>query len=89
MSALFDKPSVLIVGAGEFGASTAVELLRSNNYSTVTIIDRASEIPALDAASTDINKVVRFDYTDADYAKLGLESVRRWRTDEWKGIYNE
>jgi sarcosine oxidase/L-pipecolate oxidase len=89
MTSLFEKPSVLIVGAGEFGATTAVELLRSGNYSTVTIIDRASVIPAMDAASTDINKVVRFDYTDADYAKLAREAVIRWRDPKWKGIYNE
>jgi sarcosine oxidase/L-pipecolate oxidase len=89
MASLFDKPTVLIVGAGEFGATTAVELLKSGNYSTVTILDRAPVIPAMDAASTDINKVVRFDYTDADYAKLAREAVERWRQPKWKGIYNE
>jgi len=89
MTSCFEKPSVLIVGAGEFGAATAVELLRSGNYSTVTIIDRAPEIPAMDAASTDINKVVRFDYTDPDYAVLAREAVNRWRQPKWKGIYNE
>jgi hypothetical protein len=32
---------------------------------------------------------VRFDYTDADYAKLAREAVIRWRDPKWKGIYNE
>lgn len=87
MSNRFNKPSVLIVGSGEFGSTTAVELLRSGNYSTVTILDRAETIPAIDAASTDINKVVRFDYADNDYAVLAHEAIQRWSRPEWKGIY--
>lgn len=87
MSNRFTKPSVLIVGAGEFGATTAVELLRSGNYSSVTILDRAETIPAVDAASTDINKAVRFDYPDEAYAVLAHEAVQRWSKPEWKGVY--
>lgn len=87
MANVFNRPSVLIVGGGEFGATTAVELLRSGNYSAVTVLDRAAEVPALDAASTDINKVVRFDYADEDYAKLAREAVRRWNGAEWEGVY--
>lgn len=87
MTNVFDKPSVLIVGGGEFGSTTAVELLQSGNYSSVTILDRAVTLPASDAASTDINKVVRFDYADNDYAKLACEAVRRWNQPQWKGVY--
>lgn len=87
MANRFNKPSVLIVGSGEFGSTAAVELLRSDNYSTITILDRAETIPAVDAASTDINKVVRFDYADNDYATLAHEAVQRWRKPEWNGIY--
>lgn len=87
MTDLFEKPSVVIVGAGELGATTALELLKSGHYSTITILDRSKEFPALDAASTDINKVVRFDYTDPDYAKLARECVRRWSAPEWEGVY--
>ena len=79
------KTSVLIVGAGEFGAGTALSLLKTGNY-TVTMIDRAPELPALDAASTDINKVVRWDYSDKDYAKLAREAIDVWNRD-YKGIY--
>ena len=46
---------ILIVGAGCFGISTAFHLLK-RGYKNVTVIDRASELPAVDAASTDINK---------------------------------
>ncbi|WVQ81936.1 hypothetical protein IAT38_004063 [Cryptococcus sp. DSM 104549] len=81
------KPSVLIVGAGEFGASTAVSLLRSGKYGQVTVIDRAPQLPAMDAASCDINKVVRFDYIDPVYANLAREAITEWNKDEWKGIY--
>jgi len=79
------KTSVLIVGAGEFGAGTALSLLKTGNY-TVTMIDRAPELPALDAASTDMNKVVRWDYSDKDYAKLAREAIDVWNED-YKGIY--
>ncbi len=87
MSNRFTKPSVVIVGSGEFGATTAVELLRSGNYSSVTVLDRLAQVPAVDAASTDINKVVRFDYADEEYAVLAHEAVQRWLRPEWKGIY--
>lgn len=82
------KPHVLIVGAGAWGASTAVFLLKSGNY-TVTLIDRASVLPAEDAASTDINKIVRFDYEQDVYADLAFEALGKWREKEWEGMYHE
>lgn len=48
---------ILIVGAGAFGLSTAFHLL-GRGYTNVTVLDRAKELPAVDAASTDINKGV-------------------------------
>ncbi|KAI5476141.1 hypothetical protein MNV49_000359 [Pseudohyphozyma bogoriensis] len=83
------KPTVLIVGAGEFGSGTAVSLLQSGNYSSVTVIDRATTLPAKDAASCDVNKVVRFDYSDPDYSRLARESIEEWRKPEWNGIWFE
>lgn len=55
----------------------------------MTIIDRAASLPAEDAASSDINKVVRFDYSDPVYSRLAREAIRRWNESEWKGIYHE
>lgn len=81
------KEHILIVGAGEFGASTALSLLQSGKY-TVTILDRATELPAMDAASTDINKVVRFDYAEKEYADLCAEAIKRWKKD-FPGVYHE
>lgn len=81
------KEHVVIVGSGEFGASTALSLLQSGKY-TVEILDRAPVLPAEDAASTDINKVVRFDYAEKDYADLCFEAIKRWKRD-FPGVYHE
>ena len=47
--------SVLIVGAGCFGISTAYHLLL-RGFTDVTVVDRSETLPAPDAASTDMNK---------------------------------
>lgn len=46
---------IIIVGAGTFGLSTAFHLL-GRGYTNVMVLDRARELPAIDAAGTDINK---------------------------------
>lgn len=85
---LFPKTKVVVIGAGELGATAAVSLAESGHYD-VTVLDRAPVLPAEDAASTDINKAVRADYIDRDYAVLAQESIRRWRGKEWEGVYHE
>lgn len=52
---------ILIIGAGVFGVSTAYHLLK-RGYKDITIVDRANELPAPDAASTDINKSTSLPY---------------------------
>jgi sarcosine oxidase/L-pipecolate oxidase len=82
---------VIIVGSGCFGLSTALHLLQhpSERY-LVTLVDRATEIPAPDAASTDLNKVIRSSYSDIFYAKLAREAIDRWKHDEmWADAYHE
>lgn len=73
---------VIIVGAGCFGVSTAVHLLQENGSSgsnyTVTVIDASDTIPAPDAASTDINKIVRSSYSDSFYTSLARAAMREW-----------
>lgn len=54
----------------------------------VTIIDRAQVLPAEDAASTDISKVVRYDYSDEDYSRLAKEAISRWKQD-FPSVYHE
>lgn len=46
---------IVVVGAGVFGLSTAVHLLE-HGYENVTVLERASEVPARDGAGYDLNK---------------------------------
>ena len=73
-------PSYIIVGAGVFGASTALYLSRQKPSPTIILVDRFP-YPCPIAASHDINKIVRSDYGDIFYCKLGLKALKRWRTD--------
>ncbi|KAF9228404.1 FAD dependent oxidoreductase [Gyrodon lividus] len=79
---------ILIIGAGTFGLSTALHLLK-RGYRDVTVLDRAAEVPAVDAASTDINKVVRSCYGDIFYTRLAREAMVEWKKPEWEGCYHE
>jgi sarcosine oxidase / L-pipecolate oxidase len=72
--------SYLIVGAGVFGASTALHLRRLDPSATVTLLDRTS-FPNPSAASHDVNKIIRADYDDIFYMKLALEAQKLWRDD--------
>ena len=72
--------SVLIVGAGTFGTSTAYHLGRKyKDPSKITVIDRDPSPPDL-AASTDINKILRADYTSPFYCHLAYEALFSWAT---------
>ncbi|KAF1851071.1 FAD dependent oxidoreductase [Cucurbitaria berberidis CBS 394.84] len=74
------SPSTLIVGAGVFGTSTAYHLSLSHNSPTnITVLDR-SPYPPHHAASTDINKIVRTDYTSRFYMELAYEALDAWKT---------
>jgi sarcosine oxidase / L-pipecolate oxidase len=85
----YKKQKVLIVGAGCFGLSTAYYLLDGNDREstmitstpryTVTIIDSSPTVPAPDAASSDINKIVRSTYADGFYTRLAREAVVLWK----------
>lgn len=71
--------SIVIVGAGIFGVTAALEL-RQRGWS-VTLCD-PGPLPHPDAASTDVSKAVRMDYgTDGLYADLAAEALAGW--DEW------
>lgn len=83
--------SYVIVGAGVFGASTALHLIRKYPRSSITLIDRnAYDAPTRVAASWDWNKVVRADYRDIFYTKMALEAQDVWRSDPlWRPFYHE
>ncbi|KAF5323793.1 hypothetical protein D9619_012943 [Psilocybe cf. subviscida] len=81
--------SILIVGAGCFGVSTAFHLLQ-RGYTNVTIVDRAETLPAPDGASNDLNRVVRSSYPDIFYTQLAHEAIASWKNREfWGDIYHE
>jgi glycine/D-amino acid oxidase-like deaminating enzyme len=75
----------LIVGAGIFGITTAIELAKQKYQ--VAIINPDS-IPHPRAASTDISKVVRMEYgVDREYADMAEASIQGWK--EWNDLFND
>lgn len=71
---------VLVIGAGAFGASTALELARLGHR--VTVVDRSLDGYACEnAASYDLNKIMRWDYTDMHYRDLGKKALQLWRAN--------
>lgn len=85
------KPSYLIVGAGVFGVSTAYHLIKKYPDASVTIVDRdAFDADSRVAASWDWNKVVRADYDDIVYCKLGIEAQDVFKSDPlWQPYFHE
>ncbi|ORY27903.1 FAD dependent oxidoreductase [Naematelia encephala] len=86
--------SILIVGAGAFGLSTALFLARKG-YKDVTVIDRVpldksaySPDKGCDGASADINKIFRTGYGDRKvYEELALKALPIWK--EWTKTVQE
>ncbi|MEO1259421.1 MAG: FAD-dependent oxidoreductase [Bacteroidota bacterium] len=75
----------LIIGAGIFGISAAIELRKRSH--SVTVIN-PGQIPHPLAASTDISKVIRMEYgTDLEYMEMAIESMAAWR--EWNLVLGE
>ena len=70
---------VIVVGAGAFGAVSALELAQRGHR--VTLLDR-TVAPHPDASSTDISKMIRMDYgSDIFYHELADYSINLW--EEW------
>ncbi|KAI0523913.1 sarcosine oxidase [Xylaria bambusicola] len=74
------RSNYLIIGAGNFGAATALSLAARSPTSSITLVDSAM-FPSPRAASHDINKIVRDDYPHPVYMKLMLEGMKKWRYD--------
>ncbi len=83
--------SYIIVGAGVFGVSTAFHLIKQNPNASVTLVDRdAYDAEPRVAASWDWNKVVRADYEDIVYCRLGIESQDVFKNDPlWRPYFYE
>ncbi|KAH8680436.1 FAD dependent oxidoreductase [Ilyonectria robusta] len=80
--------SILIVGAGTFGLSTALDLAQ-NGYRHITVLDRAPEIPSSYSAGCDLNKIVRAEYEDGFYTDLALEAIKAWKSPFFAPYYAE
>lgn len=81
---------LLIVGAGIFGLSSAYHLARrsSHDASRIILLDR-SPAPAGPAASTDLNKIVRADYSSPLYMDLGFEAIEAWKSTPFCDFYHQ
>jgi len=75
----------LILGAGIFGITTAVELCKKK-YSVAII--NPGKIPHPLAESTDISKIIRMEYgTDEEYMDMAAQCIIKWR--EWNDFFND
>ncbi|KAI5800882.1 FAD dependent oxidoreductase [Pyronema domesticum] len=74
--------SIIIVGSGEFGLSTALALTTRPNFShtKITLLDRLP-FPSADGSSIDSSRIVRPDYSDPCYARLCHDAQQIWRGD--------
>ncbi|KAF9871228.1 FAD dependent oxidoreductase [Colletotrichum karsti] len=79
--------SIVIIGAGTFGISTAYHLAK-RGYTNIRCIDR-HPVPSLDSAAYDLNKIIRTEYDEPLYTELALEALKAWRRPEWEGIFHE
>lgn len=74
--------SILIVGSGVFGLSTAWALTKRSFFdkTSITVVDNAGgQFPPADAASVDSSRIIRADYADPYYAELAAEAQEEWR----------
>lgn len=76
------KMRYILVGAGAFGASTALHLKESHEDSEVILMDR-TPFPCPSAAGHDLNKVVRAEYNDTLYMELALEAMQQWKSSPY------
>ncbi|CZT43064.1 related to fructosyl amino acid oxidase [Rhynchosporium secalis] len=72
--------SILILGHGVFGLSTAYSLSLRPSFAntTITLLDR-SIFPSPDGSSVDTSRIIRADYHDAAYAALAERAQETWR----------
>ncbi|TQN64484.1 L-saccharopine oxidase [Colletotrichum shisoi] len=84
---LSKNSSIVIIGAGTFGISTAY-FLAKRDYTNIKCLDRHPP-PSPDSAGYDLNKIIRTEYDEPLYTELALEALNAWRQPEWRGIFHE
>lgn len=82
--------SVLILGHGVFGLSTAHALSVRPSFANtaITLLDR-SPFPSPDGSSIDSSRIIRADYQDAAYARLAAVAQDIWRQQGPEGLGGE
>lgn len=63
--------------------STAQSLTQRHPTSQVTLIESSPTIPNPEGSSVDTSRIVRADYSNPLYTKLGAAAIDRWRNAEW------
>ncbi|KAG7103034.1 Amino acid oxidase fmpA like protein [Verticillium longisporum] len=84
MSTSSPPSSILIIGSGVFGLSTALALALRPAYAKteITVLDRSPEqgvFPSHDASSIDSSRIIRPDYADPAYSALAATAHHHWR----------
>ena len=75
-----EQSDVLIIGGGIFGTSTAYHYAKQRPWPiSITVVDR-TPFPPEHAASTDINKIIRADYSQRFYMDLAYEALDAWQS---------
>ncbi|EXJ83582.1 hypothetical protein A1O1_07205 [Capronia coronata CBS 617.96] len=72
--------TLIIVGAGVFGLSTALAVAHRHPSTRVTVIDRLVP-PVEDGASVDTTRCIRADYADPVYSQLAEEAQQKIEED--------
>jgi sarcosine oxidase/L-pipecolate oxidase len=72
--------SILIIGSGVFGLSTALSLATRPSFKNtrITLLDR-SPFPSPDGSSIDTSRIIRADYSDPAYTALAASAQEFWR----------
>ncbi|KAJ5531668.1 hypothetical protein N7527_005061 [Penicillium freii] len=76
---------ILIIGAGVFGLSTALELTK-RGYSNITVLDR--HVPPIVDGSSVNSRIIRADYADPVYSQMALEAYKGW-TSTYSDFYHQ
>ncbi|OAA51856.1 fructosyl-amino acid oxidase [Metarhizium rileyi] len=75
--------SILIVGSGVFGLSTAWAAAKRSHFAktSITVVDDTAngEFPPDDCASVDSSRIIRADYADSHYTAFATEAQKEWR----------
>ncbi|KAI0383531.1 FAD dependent oxidoreductase [Hypomontagnella monticulosa] len=82
------QTSILILGAGTFGLSTAFHLAKAG-YPNITVLEKSATFPPELSAGNDLNKILRAEYEDPFYAELALKAMAAWKTPLFAPYYHE